>query len=278
MTYRKSAVEKAGFKEVPQDFAGFLELCKALEEEQHAGRLPARPRLRRRQCLAALDPVGSRRLHRRQGRQGHHQLARDRQGAGVLQGAVRHLHLGRRRPGTTRPTTRRSWPASCYLTANGISIYVAAKDDPTKKELADDTYHALWPTGPVGKPTELQLCVPILAFNFTKFPQRCQGLHRLHAGEGELREVAVGRARLSHPHAQRLRLGPGVDRRPEEPGVQPGQQARPAGLRHRQAGREGGNRHRRLPRGRHVRQLLHRPRGPKNSMAIAERQLKRIYR
>src|SRR2546421_369416 len=57
-----------------------------------------------------------------------------------------------------------------YCTSNGISIYVAAKDDATKKELAEDTYHALWPVGPVGKPTELQLTVPILAFNFTKYP------------------------------------------------------------------------------------------------------------
>jgi multiple sugar transport system substrate-binding protein len=57
-----------------------------------------------------------------------------------------------------------------HFDANGISIYVAAKDDPTKKELTEDTYHALYPVGPVGKPTELQLCVPILAFNFTKYP------------------------------------------------------------------------------------------------------------
>ena len=32
MTYRKSAVEKAGFKEFPKDFPGFLELCKALKK------------------------------------------------------------------------------------------------------------------------------------------------------------------------------------------------------------------------------------------------------
>jgi multiple sugar transport system substrate-binding protein len=57
-----------------------------------------------------------------------------------------------------------------HCTANGISIYVAAKDDASKKELAEDTYHALWPVGPIGKPTELQLAVPILAFNFTKYP------------------------------------------------------------------------------------------------------------
>ena len=42
------------------------------------------------------------------------------------------------------------------LTNNGISIYVAAKKDPTKKEIAEDTDHALWPVGPVGKPTEFQ--------------------------------------------------------------------------------------------------------------------------
>ena len=38
------------------------------------------------------------------------------------------------------------------------------------KDLAEDTYHALYPVGPIGKPTELQLAVPILAFNFTKYP------------------------------------------------------------------------------------------------------------
>src|SRR6202140_5841826 len=57
-----------------------------------------------------------------------------------------------------------------YCTANGISIYVAAKDDPKMKDLAEDTYHALWPVGPVGKPTDMPLAVPILAFNFTKYP------------------------------------------------------------------------------------------------------------
>ena len=31
MTYRKSATDKAGFKEFPKDFPGFLEMCKALK-------------------------------------------------------------------------------------------------------------------------------------------------------------------------------------------------------------------------------------------------------
>src|SRR4029077_17802872 len=57
-----------------------------------------------------------------------------------------------------------------YLTNNGISIYVAAKADPSKKEIAEDMNHALYPIGPSGKTTELQLCVPILAFKYSKFP------------------------------------------------------------------------------------------------------------
>ena len=61
-------------------------------------------------------------------------------------------------------------------TDNGISIYVAAKKDPTKTEIAKDMDHAVWPVGPVGKPTELHLMYPILAMNHTKYPQACKAL------------------------------------------------------------------------------------------------------
>ena len=122
LNYRISAMEKAGFKEFPKDTAGFLELVQGAEEEQHAGRLRARPRLGRRQRLAALGAVGARRQPGRQGRQGHHQLARDREGARIRQGAVRELHsrhgvverlveqqgLRGRRAATSPPTASRS--------------------------------------------------------------------------------------------------------------------------------------------------------------------------
>jgi len=63
-----------------------------------------------------------------------------------------------------------------YWTGNGISIYVAAKKDPTKTDIAKDMDHAVWPIGPVGKPTELHLMYPILAMNYTKYPQACKSL------------------------------------------------------------------------------------------------------
>ncbi len=61
-------------------------------------------------------------------------------------------------------------------TNNGISIYVAANRDPTKKEIAEDMNHAYMPVGPVGKPTELHLMYPVLAMSHTKFPQASKAL------------------------------------------------------------------------------------------------------
>jgi multiple sugar transport system substrate-binding protein len=63
-----------------------------------------------------------------------------------------------------------------HWTDNGISIYVAATKDPTKKEIAEDMDHAVWPVGPVGKPTEFHLMYPLLAMNYTKYPQACKAL------------------------------------------------------------------------------------------------------
>jgi multiple sugar transport system substrate-binding protein len=63
-----------------------------------------------------------------------------------------------------------------HWTNNGISIYVAANNDPTKKDVAADMNHAYFPIGPVGKPTELHLMYPILAMSYTKYPQACKAL------------------------------------------------------------------------------------------------------
>jgi multiple sugar transport system substrate-binding protein len=63
-----------------------------------------------------------------------------------------------------------------HWTNNGISIYVAATKDPTKKDIAEDMNHAYFPIGPVGKPTELHLMFPLLAMNYTKYPQACKAL------------------------------------------------------------------------------------------------------
>ncbi len=79
---------------IPEGFSGLPRDVQGPEEEQHAGRLRARACLGRRQFVAALGPLGPRRLHRRSERQDRHQFAGDGEGAGILQGAVRRLHPG----------------------------------------------------------------------------------------------------------------------------------------------------------------------------------------
>jgi multiple sugar transport system substrate-binding protein len=63
-----------------------------------------------------------------------------------------------------------------HWTNNGISIYAAAKRDPKLQEIAEDMDHAVWPVGPVGKPTELHTCFPMLAMSYSKNPQACKAL------------------------------------------------------------------------------------------------------
>jgi multiple sugar transport system substrate-binding protein len=63
-----------------------------------------------------------------------------------------------------------------HWTGNAVSIYAAAKSDPSKEAIAEDMDHANWPVGPVGKPTELQMLFPVLAMSYTKYPQACKAL------------------------------------------------------------------------------------------------------
>jgi len=63
-----------------------------------------------------------------------------------------------------------------HWTNNGISIYVAANADPSKKEIAEDMDHAYFPIGPIGRPTELHLMFPVIAMNYTKYPQASKAL------------------------------------------------------------------------------------------------------
>jgi multiple sugar transport system substrate-binding protein len=59
-----------------------------------------------------------------------------------------------------------------HWTQNGISIYVAAQN--SAKDVAEDMNHAYMPVGPVGKPTELHLMFPALAMSYSKHPQACK--------------------------------------------------------------------------------------------------------
>ena len=148
-----------------------------------------------------------------------------------------------------------------HWTNNGISIYAAAKRDPKLKEIADDMDHALWPVGPVGKPTEFHVCFPALAMTYSKYPQACKALlaYLLEADQyNKWLEASVGY--LTHP-LNAYDANPIWTADPEEHDLPRGGQAHAHRRRPRLGRREGGGRARRLHRARHVRQCLHRPRG-----------------
>jgi len=169
MTYRKSATDKAGFKEFPKDFPSFLEMCKALK----ANNTPA--------GFALGHATGDANGWLHWILWGHGAYTVDQNDKVIINSpeTMKALDYCKTLSDTFIPGVA-SWNDSSnnkaylagelYCTLNGISIYVAAKTDPTKKELAEDTFHALHPIGPVGKHSELQLALPILAFNFTKYP------------------------------------------------------------------------------------------------------------
>ncbi len=156
INYRISAVNKAGFQKVPEDHAGFLELCKAMKKttRRPASRWatpPATP------IRGSTGPCGRTTPYLVDANEKIvHQLAGDRQGARIRQGALRDL---RARHGVVeRFVQQQGVPVGrplLYLTGNGISVYAAAKNE--KKDIAADMDHAVWPVGKSGKPTEFQL-------------------------------------------------------------------------------------------------------------------------
>ena len=111
--YRESHVEAAGFTEFPTDSAGFLELCKALQGEQHPGRLPARQGGRRRQQLRPLAAVEQRRQDDRRGRHGRRSTAPRRAPRSSTPRSSTRPSSPAPRAGSTSTTTAPSSPGRC---------------------------------------------------------------------------------------------------------------------------------------------------------------------
>jgi multiple sugar transport system substrate-binding protein len=170
LNYRKSSLEKAGFKEVPKDFPGFLEMMKGLKKNNTPG------------GFALGHASGDANAWVHWILWGHNGWLVDKDDKVVINSpeTAKALEYCKQLSDTFISGTG-SWndgsnnkaflAGDLHMTNNGISIYVAAQGDATKKEIAEDMDHALYPVGPVGKPTELQLCVPILAFKYSKAPQ-----------------------------------------------------------------------------------------------------------
>ena len=171
INYRISSMEKAGFKEFPGDTAGFLELCKGLKKNNTPAGF----------ALGHASGDANTWLHWALWAHGGNVVDKDDKVVINSPETAKALDYVKSLANEFIPGTA-SWndasnnkaflSGELHLTSNGISIYVAAKKD--KPEIAADMNHAYLPIGPVGKPTELHLAFPILAFNFSKFPNACK--------------------------------------------------------------------------------------------------------
>jgi multiple sugar transport system substrate-binding protein len=174
INFRRSSIEKAGFKEVPKDTDGFLEMMKALKAQGTPGGF----------ALGHASGDGNSWTHWLLWSHGG-KLVDENDKVAIDSPETRAaLEYCKKLYDASAPGTI-SWNDSfnnkaflsgqIHVTNNGISIYAAAQrnaanGDAQAKEVADDMDHSYYPIGPVGKPTEFQAVFPIMGMNYTKYP------------------------------------------------------------------------------------------------------------
>jgi multiple sugar transport system substrate-binding protein len=173
INYRQSMIEKAGFKELPGDTAGFLELMKALKAKSVPGGF----------ALGRASGDGNAWVHWCLWAHGGNLVDKDDKVIINSDNTIKALEYAKAMSEHFVPGTA-SWndafnnkaflSGEVSLTNNGVSIYAASKagadKDPKLKEVMEDMNHSLWPVGPVGKPTEFHIAYPMMIMRYSKSP------------------------------------------------------------------------------------------------------------
>lgn len=170
INYRISSVKAAGFDGVPDNTADFLELMKALKEKGTPGGF----------ALGRATGDGNAWVHWLLWSHGGALVDKDDNVAIDSPETRAALEYCKSLYETFVPGTV-SWndafnnkaflAGEVHLSNNGISIYVAGQNgDDKQKQIAEDMDHAYYPVGPVGRPTEFQVCFPVMGMNYTKYP------------------------------------------------------------------------------------------------------------
>jgi len=171
IVHRIGAMKEAGFSEFPKDTAGFLKLAQAYKAK---GLPPG---------FALGNATGDGNVWTHWLVWSHGGKMVDAKGNVVIASPETEaaLNYGKQLYETFIPGTL-SWldpnnnkaflDGQIGMTANGISIYYAAKNsqDPKLKAMVDDIGHANFPVGPVGRTTELNLFFPMMLFKYSKVP------------------------------------------------------------------------------------------------------------
>ncbi|HXF78425.1 MAG TPA: extracellular solute-binding protein [Usitatibacter sp.] len=171
VVHRISVMKEAGFSEFPKDLDGFLKLAQAYKAK---GMPPG---------FALGNATGDGNVWCHWLVWAHGGKMVDNKGNVVIDSPQTEaaLEYGKKLYETFVPGTL-SWldpnnnkaflDGQVGMTANGISIYYAAKNSKDEKlvKLAEDIGHANFPVGPVGRTTELNLFFPMMLFKYSKYP------------------------------------------------------------------------------------------------------------
>ncbi len=171
VVHRIGAMKEAGFSEFPKDLAGFLKLAQAYKAK---GMPPG---------FALGNATGDGNVWCHWLVWAHGGKMVDQKGNVVISSPETEAALTYAKqlyetfiPGTLSwldPNNNKAFlDGQIGMTANGISIYYAAKNsqDPKIKAMVEDIGHANFPVGPVGRTTELNLFFPMMLFKYSKYP------------------------------------------------------------------------------------------------------------
>lgn len=178
MVYRESVLKSAGFDSFPKDTDAFLKMLKAVKDKGMPGGMAlGNATGDGLWCNWLVWAFGGKLV--------------DASNKVVIDSAetLKALEYGKEMYATFIPGTL-SWldpnnnkaflDGQISVTNNGISIYVAAKNnsDSKVKEMAADIQHASFPIGPVGVPTESHLYFNQMIMKYTKYPQAAKDFLR----------------------------------------------------------------------------------------------------
>ena len=169
LVYRDSQVKAAGFNTFPKDTDGFLKLMQALKAKGTPGGF----------ALGNATGDGNSWTHWLVWSHGGKLVDNNNKVVIDSPETVKALEYGRELyqtfvPGTLSwldPSNNKAFiDGQLSLTANGISVYYAAKNstDAKVKEMAADIQHSNMPIGPAGVPTEFNLFFNQMVFKYSK--------------------------------------------------------------------------------------------------------------
>jgi multiple sugar transport system substrate-binding protein len=167
--YRESMLQQAGFSKFPEKSDEFLEMCKALKAKSKPAGF----------ALGKAVGDGNNFAHWIVWSHGGKMV--DESGKVVINSpeTIKALQYARELYQTFIPGTE-SWldinnnrvflAGDLSVTANGVSLYYSAKNDPKMADIAKDIRSAVLPVGPLGQSAELHQTTSGVIFRYTKFP------------------------------------------------------------------------------------------------------------